>query len=70
MLGAVAAGTFSDLPTAMGEMSGAVREIMPRGGWIAAFHEAKYSVFRKMQDDYADYRSLMERAQVPEKENR
>ncbi|MEM6694087.1 MAG: FGGY-family carbohydrate kinase [Pseudomonadota bacterium] len=59
MLGAVAAGRFADLPSAMATMSGEAREIAPRGGKIAAYHAKKYQVFRRMQDDHAAYRAIM-----------
>lgn len=59
LMAAVAAGTWPDLPAAMAMMSGPARSIPPRGGAIAAYHAAKYAVFRRMQDDFADYAALM-----------
>ena len=59
MLGAVAAGTQTDLPAAMAHMSGAGAVIAPRGGAIAAYHDRKYSVMQRMQDDYAAYVAIM-----------
>ena len=59
MLGAVAGGAFADLPAAMAAMSGPVAAITPRGGAIAAYHDAKYAVFRRMQDDFQAYAALM-----------
>ncbi|MBW6506554.1 MAG: FGGY-family carbohydrate kinase [Rhodobacteraceae bacterium] len=59
MLGAVAGGGFADLPAAMAAMSGPVAAIAPRGGAIAAYHDAKYAVFRRMQDDFQAYAALM-----------
>lgn len=59
MLGAVAAGAQPDLPAAMARMSGAGVVIAPRGGAIAAYHDRKYRVMQRMQDDYADYAALM-----------
>ncbi|WP_010142237.1 FGGY-family carbohydrate kinase [Oceanicola sp. S124] len=60
MLGAVAAGDGADLPAMMAAMSGGYSEIHPRGGRIAAFHDRKYRVMRRMQDDHAAYRTIME----------
>ena len=60
MLGAAAAGAYPDLAAAMAAMSGAARTIAPRGGEIAAYHAAKYRVFRRMQDDHAAYGAIMD----------
>ncbi|SNT28368.1 FGGY-family carbohydrate kinase [Tropicimonas sediminicola] len=60
MLGAVAGGRYADLPAAMAAMSGPGIEIAPRTGKIAAFHDRKYLVFRRMQEDFAAYAALME----------
>lgn len=59
MLGAAAAGDFADIAQAMRTMSGQARTIAPRGGSIKAYHDAKYGVFRRMQDDFAAYATLM-----------
>lgn len=59
MLGAVAAGAQRSLAEAMRAMAPAVEEIAPRGGAIAAYHDAKYRVFRRMQADHAAYREIM-----------
>lgn len=59
MLGAVAAGAQADLPAAMAAMSGAGAVIAPRGSAIAAYHDRKYSVMLRMQDDYAAYVAIM-----------
>lgn len=59
MIAAAAAGSFADLPSVMAAMSGKARTIEPRGGEIAAYHDAKYRVFRAMQDDYAAYGAIM-----------
>lgn len=59
MLGAVAAGAQADLPAAMAAMSGAGAVIAPRGAVIAAYHDRKYSVMLRMQDDYAAYVAIM-----------
>jgi len=59
LMAAVAAGAQPDLPTAMAAMSGPARAIVPRGGAIAAYHTAKYAVFRRMQTDFAEYAAIM-----------
>ena len=59
MLGAAAAGDYASLDAAMRSMSGPAKVIEPRGGEIARYHDAKYAVFRRMQDDYAAYYALM-----------
>ena len=59
MLGALAAGSFADLPAAMSAMSGEGTVIAPAGGEIADYHNRKYQVFRRMQADHAAYRDIM-----------
>lgn len=59
MLGAVAGGRFLDLNEGMAQMGGQARKLLPRSGKIAAFHDAKYEVFRRMQADFAAYRTIM-----------
>ncbi|QPM92354.1 FGGY-family carbohydrate kinase [Pseudooceanicola algae] len=59
MLGAVAAGDQPDTRAAMTAMAGGFRVILPRGGAIGSYHDRKYRVMRRMQDDHAAYRSLM-----------
>jgi ribulose kinase len=59
MLGATAAGQFSTLRDAMREMSGPAQIVTPRAGATRAYHDAKYAVFLKMQNDFAAYRTLM-----------
>jgi FGGY-family pentulose kinase len=59
ILGAVAAGGFADIPAAMAAMTRALVAIAPAGGATAAFHDAKYAVFRRMYDDQIAYRRLM-----------
>ncbi|MDD7970260.1 FGGY-family carbohydrate kinase [Roseinatronobacter alkalisoli] len=61
MLGAVAAGAQPDLPAAMPQMSGGAQIIAPRGGDIAAYHDRKFTVMQRMQDDYAAYVALMKK---------
>jgi len=59
MLAAVAAGNFSDLSQAMHLMSGQGHLVEPRAGSIKTYHNNKYKVFRKMQDDYSEYSAMM-----------
>ncbi|RCX05857.1 carbohydrate kinase of FGGY family protein [Marinomonas foliarum] len=59
MLGAVAAGEFTDLRQAMKVMSGQGHMVEPRQGSINNYHNNKYKVFRKMQDDYSEYNAMM-----------
>jgi ribulose kinase len=59
MLGAVAAGDQATLVDAMGAMSRAGRVVEPATGAVAAYHERKHAVFRRMHDDQLAYRALM-----------
>lgn len=59
MLGAVAAGAYPDVQAAMAGMGGRGSRIKPRTGEIAAYHDRKYRVMRKMQDDYQSYAAIM-----------
>lgn len=59
MIGATAAGAHADLGAAMAAMSGSATTIEPRGGAISRYHDAKYAVFRRMQDDFGAYAELM-----------
>lgn len=59
MLGACAAGQFASLTDAAAAMSGKATQITPRCGPVTAYHDAKYAVFRKMQNDFMDYATLM-----------
>jgi len=59
MLGAVAAGRYPDLAEAMRAMSGSGTRIAARTGAVAAYHDRKYRVFRRMQDDFTAYADLM-----------
>lgn len=60
IMAAVASGDQDDLAAAMAAMSGAGQTIEPRGGDIAAYHDRKYRVYRRMQDDFAAYAELMQ----------
>lgn len=59
MLGANAAGAYESLTDAMAAMSGNGQVVSPRKGEIADYHERKYQVFRRMQEDFAAYDGLM-----------
>jgi ribulose kinase len=59
ILGAVAAGAHATIPDAMAAMTRASIAIAPSGGAVAAYHDAKYAVFRRMHDDQMAYRALM-----------
>ncbi|MEM7047340.1 MAG: FGGY-family carbohydrate kinase [Pseudomonadota bacterium] len=59
MIGA-AAGGKRDLATVAAEMSGEGKTHNPCGGAVADYHARKYRVFRAMQDDFANYRDMME----------
>ncbi len=59
MMGAVASGTYPELPAAMSAMSGSGATIRPRGGAIAEYHDRKYSIMRRMQADHAAYAAIM-----------
>lgn len=59
MLGAVAADAYPSVSSAMMAMSGEGSVFAPRGDAIASFHDRKYRVFRRMQDDHAAYRALI-----------
>lgn len=49
MLGAVAAGGFADLPSAMAAMSAPAARFVPAGGAIAAAHDARFAAFETLQ---------------------
>ena len=59
MLGAIAAGAFDDMDAAGRAMCGPADRIARRGGAVTQYHDAKYRVFLRMQDDFAAYRALM-----------
>lgn len=58
MLGAVASGEFEGFPSAMAQMSGKADVVTARAE-TAPYHDKKYKVFRRMQDDFAAYAELM-----------
>jgi FGGY-family pentulose kinase len=59
MLGSIAAGTYSSFEEAMAAMTSLGRVVVP-DAQTAAYHDAKYRVYRKMIDDGTAYRSMME----------
>lgn len=59
MLGAVAAGSHPDLPSAMSAMSSSGRILQPATGATRSYHEAKHRVYQRMLDDQLAYRELM-----------
>lgn len=59
ILGAVAAGAFTDIQAAMAAMTRAKVAVTPAGGAVKAFHDAKYAVFQRMYDDQMAYRRIM-----------
>lgn len=60
VLGAVAAGRFASVTTAMEAMNGAGREIAPGRGAVKTYHKNKYAVFLRMHADFVAYRRMME----------
>jgi FGGY-family pentulose kinase len=61
VLGAVAAGRFPRVLTAMAAMNHAGRVIDPAHGRVARYHHAKYKIFHRLHADFLGYRKLMER---------
>lgn len=59
MMAAVGAAVYPDLTGAMAGMSGAGTRLLPNDK-TTDFHNRKYKVFRKMQDDFATYRTMMQ----------
>lgn len=59
MLGAFASGNYVQLEEAMAQMSGDATQMQPRDAQVRAYHDAKYGVFLRMQNDYAAYQALM-----------
>jgi FGGY-family pentulose kinase len=60
MLGAVAAGRYPSLLTAMEAMNEAAAVVEPSGGEIERYYEGKYRVFQRMHGDQLAYRALMQ----------
>lgn len=60
LLGAVAAGAYPDVVSAMRAMSGEAVTVTPDPA-ARRFHDAKYAVFLRMHDDQLAYRELMGR---------
>jgi FGGY-family pentulose kinase len=59
MLGAVAAGTFPTVLSAMSAMNAAGKVISPAKGQVDRYHGAKYQVFHQIHADFLSYRNLM-----------
>lgn len=59
MLGAVASGQKTDLLHAMATMSAAETILEPTKAATMQYHQAKYTVFRKLHTDQLAYRELM-----------
>lgn len=59
ILGAVAAGQYNSVLEAMTVMNAAGKILQPSIGSVAAYHDKKYRVFRRMYADFAVYRRLM-----------
>ena len=58
MLGAIAAGVHDSVDRAMDEMTSLGRVVQPNAS-VAAYHDAKYRVYRQMIDDGESYRAIM-----------
>ncbi len=59
LLGATASRTYESVLDAMAGMNSAGDVLEPAGGATRAYHNAKYSVFLRLHDDFQDYRRLM-----------
>ena len=63
ILGAVAAGVFTDILDAMKSMNASADHVHPAKGLVAEYHDRKYKVFRRMHDNQIAYRHLMARGE-------
>jgi FGGY-family pentulose kinase len=59
LLGAVAAGAYPSINSAMRAMAAPARQITPAKDVVGLYHDAKYSVYHKMYSDQSAYRELM-----------
>jgi FGGY-family pentulose kinase len=59
ILGAVAAGAYPDVLSAMAAMNTPGQVIEPAGGKVQDYHEKKYQVFKKMYEHQLEYRQIM-----------
>lgn len=59
MLGAVAAGFYSDIPDAMSAMSRIGKTVTPQADRSKRFYDAKYQVFLQMYADDCRYKAMM-----------
>ncbi|MEO7799064.1 MAG: FGGY-family carbohydrate kinase [Opitutaceae bacterium] len=59
VLGAVAAGRYESVLSAMAAMNAPGKIILPTSGTVARFHAAKFRVFHRLHADFQAYRRLM-----------
>ncbi|WP_028116687.1 FGGY-family carbohydrate kinase [Ferrimonas senticii] len=59
MLGAVAAGSYSDIPDAMNAMSRIGKTVTPQTAKSKRYYDAKYQVFQQMYQDDCAYKAMM-----------
>ena len=59
VLGSVASGFYATIEEAMANMNQTGKTIDPEKGRVAEYHQAKYSVFKKMYEDERSYHALM-----------
>ncbi|OYV39426.1 MAG: ribulokinase [Rhodospirillales bacterium 20-64-7] len=64
ILGATAAGAFTDIAAAMAAMTASGAVIAPAGGAISRYHAQKYAVFQRQYADQLAYREIMRDAAV------
>lgn len=62
ILGAVAGGLYPSIEAAMAGMSAPGALIEPATDAVAAYHDAKYAVFKRLHEDQMAYRQLMQAA--------
>lgn len=60
VLGAVAAGDYKTVLGAMAAMNAAGETILPAGGEVKRYHDAKHKIFHRMYDDFMAYREMMQ----------
>jgi D-ribulokinase len=60
VLGAVASGNFPSIMEAMAAMEAAGDTLAPAGGEVAAYHDRKHQVFKRMYKDQIAYREIMQ----------
>jgi len=62
LLGAVAAGRYDSVLSAMHAMNAAGTVVVPHTGSVARYHQQKHAVFQRMYADQLAYRELMSTA--------